>query len=94
MDIEEYKKLARNKLEADSLTKQVRDVIKIAKWQKQDAREGFKESFQPLISQFEKPEDPQTKNIYTQNQQMIKNQIQAIKNNKKNKRLEKKLLKC
>ena len=49
MDIEEYKKLARNKIEADSLTKQVRDVIKITKWQKQDAREGFKEAFKPLI---------------------------------------------
>ena len=49
MDIEEYKKLARNKIEADSLTKQVRDVIKITKWQKQDAREGFKETFKPLI---------------------------------------------
>ena len=36
MDIEEYKKLARNKIEADSFTKQVRDVIKITKWQKQD----------------------------------------------------------
>ena len=47
MDIEEYKKLARNKLEADALTKQVRDVIKITKWQKQDAREGFKETFKP-----------------------------------------------
>ena len=49
MDIEEYKKLARNKIEADSLTKQVRDVIKITKWQKQDMREGFKETFKPLI---------------------------------------------
>ena len=28
MDIEEYKKLARNKLEADALTKQVRDCNK------------------------------------------------------------------
>ena len=49
MDIEEYKKLARNKIEADALTKQVRDVIKITKWQKQDVREGFKETFKPLI---------------------------------------------
>ena len=49
MDIEEYKKLARNKIEADALTRQVRDVIKITKWQKQDAREGFKETFKPLI---------------------------------------------
>ena len=49
MDIEEYKKLARNKIEADALTQQVRDVIKITKWQKQDMREGFKETFKPLI---------------------------------------------
>ena len=49
MDIEEYKKLARNKIEADTLTQQVRDVIKITKWKKQDAREGFKETFKPLI---------------------------------------------
>ena len=43
MDIQEYKKLA------DALTKQVRDVIKITKWQKQNMREGFKETFKPLI---------------------------------------------
>ena len=49
MDIEEYKKLARNKLEADALTKQVRDIVKITKWEKQDALEGFKETFKPLI---------------------------------------------
>ena len=49
MDIEEYKKLARNKIEADSLAQQVRDVIKETKWQKQNMREGFKETFKPLI---------------------------------------------
>ena len=49
MDIEEAKNFARNKMEADALTKQVRDVIKITKWQKQDMREGFKETFKPLI---------------------------------------------
>ena len=49
MDIEEYKKLARNKIEADSLTKQVRNVIKETKWQKQNMREGFTETFKPLI---------------------------------------------
>ena len=84
MDIEEHKKLAKNKLEADALVRQVRDVIKTTKWQKQDAREGFKESFQPLVSQFEKPEDPKATNIFTQNQKIIENQIQAIKD-KKNK---------
>ena len=49
MNIEEYKKIARNKIEADTLTKKVRDVIKITKWEKQDMREGFKETFKPLI---------------------------------------------
>ena len=49
MDIEEAKKFAKNKIETDAITKQVRDIIKITKWQKQDAREGFKETFQPLI---------------------------------------------
>ena len=49
MNIEEYKKLARNKIEADTLTQQVRDVIKTTKWQKQNIREGFTETFKPLI---------------------------------------------
>ena len=49
MDIEEAKNFARNKIEADTLTQQVRDVVKITKWQKQDMREGFKETFNPLI---------------------------------------------
>ena len=75
MDIEEYKKLARNKIEADALTKQVRDVIKITKWQKQDAREGFKESFKPLI----KSQDSIKKSIDEQQNatiaQLKKNQL-------------------
>ena len=49
MDIEEAKKFTRNKIEADALVRQVRDVIKTTKWQKQDMREGFKETFKPLI---------------------------------------------
>ena len=49
MDIEEAKKFARNKIEADDLLLKVRNVIKTTKWQKQDMREGFKETFKPLI---------------------------------------------
>ena len=49
MDIEEAKKFARNKIETDDLLLQVRNVIKTTKWQKQDMREGFKETFKPLI---------------------------------------------
>ena len=66
------KKLARNKLEADALTKQVRDVIKITKWKKQDAREGFKETFKPLI----KSQDSIKKSIDDQQDSLIK-QLQA-----------------
>ena len=87
MDVEEYKKLARNKTEAGDLTKQVRVVIKITKWQKQDAREGFKESFKPLISHFEKPEEEdKTEHLYTLNQKLIQNQLaitEGLKQNQK-----------
>ena len=72
MDIQEYKKLARNKIEADALTKQVRDVIKITKWQKQDASEGFKETFKPLI----KSQDSIKKSTDEQQDSLIK-QLQA-----------------
>ena len=72
MNVEEYKKLAINKIEADALTKQVRDVIKITKWQKQDAREGFKETFKPLI----KSQDSIKKSIDDQQDSLIK-QLQA-----------------
>ena len=72
MNVEEYKKLAINKIEADALTKQVRDVIKITKWQKQDAWEGFKETFKPLI----KSQDSIKKSIDEQQDSLIK-QLQA-----------------
>ena len=49
MDIEQMKKYFKNKIESEKLTKQVRDVIKTSDWQKQDMREGFKETFTPLI---------------------------------------------
>ena len=86
MDIEELKKFAKNKIEADDLTKQVRQQIKETIWEKQNLREGFSETFKPLISQFEKPEDPKTKNIFTQNQEMLRNQLaltEGLKANQK-----------
>ena len=49
-------------------------------------REGFRESFQPLISQFEKPEDDETRNIFTQNQEMLKNQLALTESIKANQR--------
>ena len=75
MDINEIKTWAKNKIESDDLTKQVRSRIKETTWERQNQREGFRESFKPLISQFEKPEDTKTSNIYTQNQEMLLNQL-------------------
>ena len=75
MDIQEIINYSKNKIEADDLTKQVRRQIKETAWEKQNQREGFSETFKPLISQFEKPEDPKKKNIFTQNQEMLRNQI-------------------
>ena len=72
MDIEEAKKFARNKIETDDLTQQVRDIIKITKWQKQDLREGFKETFKPLI----KSQDSIKKSIDDQQNSLLK-QLQA-----------------
>ena len=75
MDINEIKTWAKNKIESEDLTKQVRSRIKETTWERQNQREGFRESFKPLISQFEKPEDTKTRNIYTQNQEMLRNQL-------------------
>ena len=86
MDIEELKKFAKNKIEAEDLTKQVRQQIKETTWAKQNQREGFTETFKPLISQFEKPEDSKQKNIFTQNQEMLQNQLaltEGLKANQK-----------
>ena len=75
MDVEEYKKLERNKIEAEALTKQVRDIIKTTKWQKQDLKEGYKETFKPLI----KSQDSIKKSIDEQQDaniaQLKKNQL-------------------
>ena len=76
MDIEEIKKYSKNKIEADELVKQVRKQIKETTWEKQNLREGFTETFKPLISQFEDPgKDSKTQNIFTQNQKMLQNQL-------------------
>ena len=86
MDVEEVKKYLKNKIEADDLVKQVRKRIKEYTWEKQDQREGFTETFKPLISQFEKPEDPKTQNLFTQNQEMLRNQLaltEGLKANQK-----------
>ena len=50
MNLEETKKIIENKIEAEALTKNVRSQIKSYIDQKQNLREGFKETFQPLIA--------------------------------------------
>ena len=64
MDIQEIINYSKNKIESDDLTKQVRRRIEETTWEKQNQREGFSETFKPLISQFEKPEDPKTKKYF------------------------------
>ena len=86
MDINEIKTWAKNKIESDDLTKQVRRRIKETTWEKQNQREGFSETFKPLISQFEQPADPKTRNIFTQNQEMLKNQLALTEGLKANQR--------
>ena len=63
------------KIESESLESEVRKRINETTWEKQNQREGFRESFKPLISQFEKPGDNTKRNIYTQNQEMLRNQL-------------------
>ena len=50
MNLEETKKIIDNKIEAEALTKNVRSQIKSYIHEKQNLREGFKETFRPLIA--------------------------------------------
>ena len=50
MNLEETKKITENKIEAEALTRNVRSQIKSYIDQKQNLREGLKETFQPLIA--------------------------------------------
>ena len=49
MDLEETKKIIQNKIKAGELTREVRSQIKSYIDEKQNLREGFKETFKPLI---------------------------------------------
>ena len=49
MDLEETKNIIENKIEAQDLVRNVRSQIKSYIDEKQNLREGFKETFQPLI---------------------------------------------
>ena len=49
MDLWETRKIIQNKIEAEALTKNARRQIKTYIHEKQNLRQGFKETFQPLI---------------------------------------------
>ena len=54
MNLEETKKIIQNEIEAEALIKNVRRQIKTYIHEKQNLREGFKETFQPLIESQDK----------------------------------------
>ena len=68
MDLEETKKIIKNKIEADEAAREIRSHIKSYNDEKQNLREGFTETFKPLI---ETPEAVKT-SIDTQQNKLIK----------------------
>ena len=68
MNIEETKKIIQNKIQADEAARQVRSQIKTYVHEKQNLREGFKETFKPLIETSEKVKE----SIDTQQNKLIK----------------------
>ena len=68
MNIEEAKKIIQNKIQADEAARQVRSQIKTYIHEKQNLREGFKETFKPLIETSEKVKE----SIDTQQNKLIK----------------------
>ena len=68
MDLEETKKIIRNKITADEAAREVRSQIKTYIHEKQNLREGFTETFKPLIETSEKVKT----SIDTQQNRLIK----------------------
>ena len=67
MNIEETKKIIQNKIQADEAAREVRSQIKTYIHEKQNAREGFTETFKPLIETSEKVKE----SIDTQQNKLI-----------------------
>ena len=68
MNIEEVKKIIQNKIQADEAAREVRSQIKTYIHEKQNVREGFKETFKPLIETSEKVKE----SVDTQQNKLIK----------------------
>ena len=75
MEVEETKKIIQSKIEAESLTKQVRNEIKSYIHEKQNMREGFKESFEPLIESQDKVKESIDKQQNALIKQLGENQL-------------------
>ena len=68
MDLEKTKKIIKNKIEADEAAREIRSHIKSYNDEKQNLREGFTETFKPLIETSKKVK----KSIDTQQNKLIK----------------------
>ena len=68
MDLEETKKIVQNKITADEAAREVRSQIKTYIHEKQNLREGFTETFKPLIETSEKVKE----SIDTQQNKLMK----------------------
>ena len=68
MDLEETKKIIQNIIKAGELTREVRSQIKSYIDKKQNLREGFKETFEPLIE----TQEAVKKSIDSQQNKLIK----------------------
>ena len=75
MDVEETKKIIQSKIEAEAVTKQVRNEIKSYIHEKQNLREGFKESLEPLITSQDKVKESIDKQQNAMIEQLQKNQL-------------------
>ena len=75
MDIEETKKIIQSKIEAEAVTKNVRSKIKSYTHEKQNLREGFKETFKPLVESQDKVKESIDNQQNAMIEQLQKNQL-------------------
>ena len=78
MNIEETKKIIQNKIQADESAREVRSQIKTYIHQKQNLREGFTETFKPLIETSEKVKESIDSQQNKLIKQLQKNQLALI----------------
>ena len=68
MNLEETKKIIESEIEAEALMRNVKSQIKSYRYEKQNLREGFKETFEQLIES----QDAVKTSIDTQQNKLIK----------------------